>query len=136
VIRLPPPPQREPGEPVIPLINVVFLLLIFFMLAGEINRHGDSELRAPTAHSAELAAPPDTEPLALRADGSLWLGERALVGASGAAQLAELAASADSATLFADATVPATQLLATFDALRSAGFAQVNLMTRAPQASP
>jgi biopolymer transport protein ExbD len=136
VIRLPPSPQREPGEPVIPLINIVFLLLIFFMLAGEINRHGDIELIAPTAHSAESGALTDADHLALRADGSLWLDGRTLDGASGAARLAELAAGNDSAVLFADASVPTARLLAVLDALRSAGFARVSLMTRARQAPP
>ena len=40
-------PQRRPYESVVPLINVVFLLLIFFLLAGTLQPTDDVDVDLP-----------------------------------------------------------------------------------------
>ncbi|MEM8823945.1 MAG: biopolymer transporter ExbD [Pseudomonadota bacterium] len=61
-------PRRKP-EPVIALINVVFLMLIFFLVAGTVAPPLDPELTLASGDDLEGRAPPDA--LVLRADGTL-----------------------------------------------------------------
>lgn len=64
--------KREDNRPenVIPMINVVFLLLLYFMVAG--NLHLDLEVTPPS--SSATNQPPEGVPqLAVQADGTLWL---------------------------------------------------------------
>ena len=44
--------RRPPLEPVLPLINVVFLLLIFFMLAGQLAKRPTVTVEAPMSQTA------------------------------------------------------------------------------------
>ncbi|GGA20108.1 ExbD/TolR family protein [Neptunicoccus cionae] len=44
-----PPPQRKTGESIVPMINVVFLLLIFFLMTSEIKAPEPFEISLPTA---------------------------------------------------------------------------------------
>lgn len=46
-------------EPMLPLINIVFLLLIFFMIAGSLQKLGPFEVDPPASQTAE-AEPEDT----------------------------------------------------------------------------
>ncbi|MBS8274631.1 biopolymer transporter ExbD [Thalassospira tepidiphila] len=46
-------------EPMLPLINIVFLLLIFFMIAGSLQKLGPFEVDPPASQTAE-GQPEDT----------------------------------------------------------------------------
>ena len=64
--------KREDKRPenVIPMINIVFLLLLYFMVAG--NLHLDLEVTPPS--STATNTPPEGVPqIAVQADGTLWL---------------------------------------------------------------
>lgn len=52
-MKLPEPERKEPEENVVPLINIVFLLLIFFMVAGTLTATDPFEVDAPQAESGE-----------------------------------------------------------------------------------
>ncbi|MBR9901527.1 MAG: biopolymer transporter ExbD [Rhodospirillales bacterium] len=41
-------------EPMLPLINIVFLLLIFFMIAGSLQKLGPFEVDPPASQTAEV----------------------------------------------------------------------------------
>lgn len=57
-------------ENVIPMINIVFLLLLYFMIAG--NLHLDLEVTPPS--SSATNEPPVAAPqIAIQADGTVWL---------------------------------------------------------------
>jgi biopolymer transport protein ExbD len=43
-------------EPMLPLINIVFLLLIFFMIAGSLQKLGPFEVDPPASRTAEARA--------------------------------------------------------------------------------
>jgi len=131
-----PPPQRRPGqETLLPMINVVFLLLIFFLIAARMT---PPEPFAVTPPSAEYAAEATGDfTLYLGANGQLGYRD-ALDGAAlpalVAAQQAYCAeADCDTApprlTLRADARLPATQLAALLPKLAELGFKGVDLMT-------
>ena len=123
----PPRPPRPMRESVVPMINVVFLLLIFFLMTAQI-------------------APPDpvdtTPPLvALEADPleprtrALWLGPEGLVLADGTPALAALADTPGPVTLHADAARPAADLARALRDLGAAGLSDVTLVVR-PGAAP
>ncbi|PKR57570.1 ExbD/TolR family protein [Thalassospira lohafexi] len=58
-------------EPMLPLINIVFLLLIFFMIAGSLQKLGPFDVNPPASQTAEIQ-PEDTI--------VLWFGKAGEVG--------------------------------------------------------
>lgn len=116
---------REDG--VIPLINIVFLLLVFFLLAGHIAPAEPADISPPIS-----ANPPDNpaEPavLYIQADGTT-LHNDAIVSDLMAAITAIAAADGDApVTIRADQAAPAAKVLAVADALRVARLAQSRLV--------
>ncbi|MEL7255507.1 MAG: biopolymer transporter ExbD [Pseudomonadota bacterium] len=61
-------PKRH-REPTIALINIVFLMLIFFLVAGTLSRPLDGDLELVRTADLEGALPPDT--LVVHPDGRL-----------------------------------------------------------------
>ncbi|MEB8386453.1 biopolymer transporter ExbD [Rhodobacteraceae bacterium KMM 6894] len=61
--------QRTRIEPTIALINIVFLMLVFFMVAGTLSQPLDKDLRLVRTSDLEGRAPPDT--LVVHPDGRL-----------------------------------------------------------------
>lgn len=62
-------PTTRKRDPSIALINVVFLMLIFFLIAGTVSAPLDRDLQLVETSDLEGREPPDA--LVLRADGSL-----------------------------------------------------------------
>lgn len=123
-------PRRRP-EPAIALINVVFLLLVFFLVASRIAPPLPEGLELVEAHGLTAAAPPGV--LVVQADGSLWQAGRPTD--PGAALEA-----ADNGPLrvMPDRSLPATQLLGLARELRAAGAPEVILVgaRSSPVATP
>jgi len=124
-----PLPERERGleDNVLPLINIVFLLLIFFMVAGVIRPQAPFTVEPP---NTEHAGPASKQPmvLAIAADGRLALaGETVPRG-----QLTErLKARELTGTLRikADGKLSAQAFTDLLPDLRAAGIAEVRLLT-------
>lgn len=94
---------------VIPLINVVFLLLIFFMLAGRIAEAEKVAVDPPTSAAApEDHAGPTT--IAIAADGQVFL-DGVPTPPAEAARAAAAAASGREVLIRADRNAPATRTL-------------------------
>jgi biopolymer transport protein ExbD len=128
-MRLPEPPHRRQGEEnLIPLINVVFLLLIFFMLAGFATP--DLFRVDPPTSAVETPLEDQGHVLLLAADGRLALGEEALELDALPARLRALLESNPEARikLKADAEVTSPLLLDTLDRLREAGVERIVLL--------
>lgn len=126
---LPRPQRRARGANILPLINVVFLLLMFIVLAGVIRTPDPFALTPPVAAQGEDAPQPD--PLAtLYVSGA---GELKFADAAGdEAVLAEITRRASagdlaSLTLRADAATPAARVVKLVEALRSTGIGRVEL---------
>ena len=64
-------PKSSPKEPTIALINIVFLMLIFFMIAGTLAPTLDPDIKLISASDLEGREPPDT--LVIHADGRMSL---------------------------------------------------------------
>lgn len=130
-MKLPESQRKEPEENVIPLINIVFLLLIFFMVAGTLTPRSPFDITLP---ATEQGGERPTDPLRiyLSGDGRIALnGEEIAAGGLSGRLAARFASSPDlPVQIEADSDAASHKLLEVMDALREAGFERVNLLTR------
>lgn len=119
-------PPRPRSESVLPMINVVFLLLIFFLLAAEIAPPEPFAVDPPTATATDR--PEGAAVLHLAADGRV-----AFAGTEGASAVAAAAAAAAAGgtpvRLRADRAADGAVLARTLAGLADAGAARVDLVT-------
>jgi biopolymer transport protein ExbD len=121
------PRRRRAPEPIVPMINVVFLLLIFFLMSAQIAPPDPFALTLPESADGSRAEPADT--LYMDAEGTLAFNE-----ARGEAVLDALAARAapDAALLIrADAGLEARALARLLPQLAARGIAEVEIVTGA-----
>ena len=133
MIRMKANPPRRPAENTIALINVVFLMLIFFLIAGTLAPSPDRQVEMVSLAQEDPATPPDM--LFIRKDGTLSWGGKELSDAAEAAVL--LAGTAGDGSqegrpfrVAPDRELPAVMLIETLEALKAAGVARVVLVTR------
>ena len=125
-------PNRRPSraEPIIPMINVVFLLLIFFLLSASLTPPERLEVTPPLA---DIDAPADPlTPLLISAGGQL-----AYAGAGGEAVWAAIAAREPGTALpvRADASLSAAVLARVLGRLARISDAPIELIVT-PQRAP
>ena len=116
-------------ERILPLINIVFLLLIFFMLAGRLSAP-DPFATEPPASASEAPAAAGIEVLAA-ADGGLALDGRIVPETELVAAIERrLAAGASSdMRLRVDGALTAARAIGIMDRLRKAGAEKIHLVT-------
>ena len=119
------PYQRRRADPTITLINVVFLMLMFFLVAGTIAAPPPADLRLVQLAQADPLVPPDI--LTMTANGAvIWQG----APADPTAYIRSLPPEAQGiARIMPDRDAPATALIALAHALRAAGAAEVRIIT-------
>ena len=124
------PPPRRPYEAVVPLINIVFLLLIFFLLAGTLGPTDPVDVSLPEGRLDDKAQR-DITTLFVEADGFVWLGDRPMD-----AQMAPYMLrgffdenNVGAVAIKADAAADAHDLLALMEGLRNVGVEEVTLLT-------
>src|SRR5690625_30116 len=129
---------HRPREPVraddsmLPLINIVFLLLIFFMIAGQLSSSDPIEVVPP--ESASEALPHAEAPLLLLGmDGSLALEGRLLEQDELGPRLQDLREEGrlERLRLRADAHMDTQEVVALMELLRSHGVERLHLITKA-----
>lgn len=126
-MRLSRPEPRRTPENTIALINIVFLMLVFFLIAGTLTPPIDPEVRLVETSDAERAPPPDT--LFVAADGSLrWRGATTTAG-DFVATLAPEGEARPRIRLAADRDLPAATLIDIVGTLRAAGAGTVAIVT-------
>jgi biopolymer transport protein ExbD len=109
------------GEATIALINIVFLMLIFFLIAGQIAPPVPQDLNLASARDLEAHPPPDA--LVLTAGGELrFRGQAATVEGFMQGQQDPVA------RLVPDREVPAKRLMEVAASLRAAGAERVILV--------
>ncbi|MRU14968.1 biopolymer transporter ExbD [Roseovarius sp. A21] len=139
-MRFTDPPRRKPPESIVPMINVVFLLLVFFLMTAQIAPPDPFEVSPP--RMAQDGPPPEGEfTLHLGPQGELAysgavLGQKAALDALLAAKATYCAkqgchegATPPPLVLRADASVPAARLAALMPRLGALGFTEVQLVT-------
>lgn len=119
-------PIATQKEPTIALINIVFLMLVFFMIAGTLAVPLDSDLKLIDTNGLEGREPPDT--LVVHADGHLSL--RGATVEDATAFLATLSKEdLEIVRIVPDRALPAKQLVALGNALRRGGAGRVMLVS-------
>ena len=115
---------------VVPLVNVVFLLLVFFMLVGEISAPEPLDVQPPRSIS-DREDMGDSVKILLTRDGQIAV-EHVVVPVSRLSErVARILAERPSAAfqLKADARVEATRMIQTMESLRAAGVERLTLLT-------
>ena len=134
MIVAPPKRPRSTEENVLPLINIVFLLLIFFMLAGSLASPQAFDIQPPVSQS-EAQARRDGLEIQIAADGEIAIdGQPIELDALEERARDALEADPDLALrLKADGDGDATRVVAVMQALRDAGGHKLRLITLAPE---
>lgn len=123
--------RRQPVISMIPLINVVFLLLIFFLVAGTVEKIDVIDVELPEAVSGELADTGPVEVLLGRHD-EIIINDRPVAFDALGEAVAELLADQPDRliTLKADARMDAPRMIQVMDAIKQAGGVNLALTTQ------
>ncbi|KIC44885.1 biopolymer transporter ExbD [Tateyamaria sp. ANG-S1] len=118
--------RRQTREPTIALINIVFLMLVFFMVAGTLAPPLERDLSLVRTDDLEGRAPPDA--LVIRADGEMLY--RGTAQGDVAAYVAGLDPEArEEVRIVPDRDLPAADLVTLGRELRRAGAGRVIIVT-------
>lgn len=120
-----------------PLVDLVFTLLIFFLLTASFTRDLGVDVKTPEAASGEAFAQESMRIVVVRSGAIYVEGERI-----GAEELLErirrytAANRKDQVVIVPDEDVPARDLVAVIDLARQGGAGAIILATRKPESSP
>ena len=123
------PVEKPKREPTITLINVVFLMLIFFLIAGTLAPPLEPDLTLVSTRYLEGRDPPDA--MVITADGTMMYRGALIDAASYVAKMAALEPGADQTVvrIVPDQDLGALKLLEIGRALQMAGADKVFLVT-------
>ncbi len=124
--------QRDTEDYILPLVNVVFLLLIFFLLAGSFKAADPLEIQPPQSLSERREEAEGPLIVILDEKGQLALGGKRVADDELQRQLAARLSQGEGGRvvkLKADAAVEAQRVLAVMARLRKAGARKVTLLT-------
>ncbi len=134
-MNLRPRRTEEPEINLIPLIDVLLMMVVFFMFSSTFIVEGRLKVRLPEASSVPLARP-DIEPVVVTvtATGGYLVNEHELINASAdtlRAALLKVAGSDRSqpVTIRADARATHQSVVTAMDVLGRIGYAQMNIVT-------
>lgn len=127
-----PQPRQRPGieENILPMINIVFLLLIFFMIAGALYKQDAFTVEPPTTrHAAEGEPAPLV--IAAAADGRLSLDGEPVSRGALVDRVREWRTgnAGEIVRVKADGSLPADDLVELLERLRGAGVPEIRLLT-------
>lgn len=129
------PEQRKVRIEMLPLIDIVFLLLVFFIYAMlSMAVHRGLPVTLPTSSSAEIEKDLILS-VTLREDGAIYLDETRVSMESLTENLKKKARQAENkgVLLFADRTVSYQRLFHVLDRIKKAGLNRVSLQAEAKQ---
>ncbi|MBV1932851.1 MAG: biopolymer transporter ExbD [Porticoccaceae bacterium] len=123
---------------VTPLIDVVFLLLIFFMVSTTFTKETHLVVNLPEADAAPSESVPDSIDILITAEGNYSLNGVALVNQqiktlmAGLKQLSTEPRSDTGLTITADAKTPHQAVVTAMDAAGRLGFVNLSILTQEP----
>lgn len=128
------PRREEPDINLTPLIDVVFLMLIFFMISTTFLQEGNLRLVLPEASPEPVAQERQTLELTVNADGQYFLDGKPLLNRQAETvrrALRQLVVAGDQRPLIirADANTPHQAVVTALDAAGQAGITQVAIAT-------
>ncbi|MCO6385428.1 biopolymer transporter ExbD [Aliihoeflea sp. 40Bstr573] len=128
-MKLPRPRPSRKGESTIALINIVFLMLIFFLIAGTLAPPIDSEISFISTADADGSEPPDA--LYVTAEGTMRSRGVEMSAADYVARESERQAETEGVEikLAADRDLAADKLIDVVAELRAAGAGTIRVIT-------
>lgn len=129
-------PEEDVSINLTPLIDVVFLLLIFFMVSTTFDTTSQLKIRLPEASQARTQDPPRKLNLLIDAKGRFFLNSRELTNSKSATLRAALERAMDGNRLpiviQSDADSPVQSLVTAMDVVSQLGLKQVSIATTRP----
>jgi len=127
--------QAASDDNLIPLINIVFLLLIFFMVAGQIQRSDPHKIDPPDSISEQVLQQQNTAELLVTESGLLYLDGRLITTQNLSAQLRLGVTQASDPQSFTvqvkvDGDLDVAQLQTTLRSIKAAGLLRISLITQ------
>lgn len=128
----------EPGIDITPFVDVVFLLVIFFMVSTTFTKESRLTLQLPTADVAPSEAPEQSIEISVDREGGYAINGIALVNRQRdtlVRGLRELAAGNTDTplTISADGKASHQAVVTAMEAAGNAGFAHLNITTQQPE---
>lgn len=128
----------EPGIDITPFVDVVFLLVIFFMVSTTFTKESRLKLQLPTADVAPREAPEQSIEISVDHEGGYAINGIALANRQRdtlVRGLRELAAGNTDTplTISADGKASHQAVVTAMEAAGSAGFAHLNITTQQPE---
>ncbi|MGD9984157.1 MAG: ExbD/TolR family protein [Porticoccaceae bacterium] len=128
----------EPGIDITPFVDVVFLLVIFFMVSTTFTKESRLTLQLPTADVAPTEAPEQSIEISVDREGGYAINGIALVNRQRdtlVRGLRELAAGNTDTplTIRADGKASHQAVVTAMEAAGNAGFAHLNITTQQPE---
>lgn len=132
--------SEDPDVNLTPLIDVVFILLIFFMVSTTFQRESEIKIELPEASAEPVENDKETLEIVIDADGRYFIGEQQVVNT-------ELATLKQAITKFlgqrrqlpvmirADRRTPYEAVVRAMDATAQLGLVQMSLATSQPSGS-
>ncbi len=118
------------------LIDVVFLLLIFFMVSTTFDTTSQLKIKLPEANSDQAILPPQKLNLMIDAQGNFFLNSRELTNNKSATLKAALERTMAGAKLpiviHSDADSPVQSLVTAMDVIGQLGLSQISIATTRP----
>lgn len=121
--------REQPRINISALIDVVFILLIFVVLAANFDRIREMNVTLPTAEEAEPATS-DTLVLTIPAADEMMLDEQPVEPDELPARLKQKSDDFEVLVLVGDGDIPLDQTVQVFDYATAAGFDSVSIATR------
>ncbi|MCP4391682.1 MAG: biopolymer transporter ExbD [Gammaproteobacteria bacterium] len=129
-------PEEDVNINLTPLIDVVFLLLIFFMVSTTFDTTSQLKIKLPEASQLEIQDPPHKLNLMIDASGTFFLNSRELTNSKSATLKAALERAMDGTKLpiviQSDADSPVQSLVTAMDVIGQMGLTQVSIATTRP----
>jgi biopolymer transport protein ExbD len=129
--------KKELTVNITPLIDVVFLLLIFFMVSTSFTRETQIELELPKATGEQLEVKEDVVEISIDAEGNFYVNKTPLINAQidTLRRAIKKLSNGDSSLpliISADAKAPYQAVVAAMDAAGQEGFRNLQMATRRP----
>lgn len=132
--------QDEPSINLTPLIDVVFLLLIFFMVTTTFTKETRLQVNLPEAEAETLSTQSERLEIVVSRDGSFALNGQTLVNGRVETLLRGLALESDGnldlpVVIVADSQASHQSVVTAIDAIGQAGFARLSIATQRSEQS-
>ena len=128
-MKLSPPSKRQPPENTLSLINIVFLMLIFFLVAGHISNQHKGEVKLTELTSTDSTKPP-SDAIGITAKGEIFYKGKLVNKIELLAILREEKTRHNkSFRLMPDRDLPAVQLVDILEILGQAGYTKAKIIS-------